>query len=338
MMKRNIYRLFINTILFSALLYTYGSAAAEERETLKGDAFTDTSRHVQMPEKWIKRPIKYEKWAEGADLSVTLDQHLYPALLPIIKGYAKEHNLDIAVKEGTCGITAGMLARKTVDIGGFCCPPGAEDRLPGLTFHTLGIGAIAILINSDNPIDDITLDQTRKIFQGKIFHWSEIEDLKGQKGIDLKIKVIGRLHCKARPGHWRLLLDHEDMFSPRMKEIGTIQDMIYHVAVFKGAIGYEIPWNIHRYKLKRKIKVLKIGGYDSYEPDHLISLRYPLYRTYNITTWEGEGITNSHALKLVDHILKEMGHLNKKFNIIPASKLRERGWKFKDNELVGQPQ
>ena len=59
------------------------------------------------------------------DMVVSLDQQMYPAIKPIIDDYAKKNAIKILVKDGTCGISAGMLAKKSVDVGGFCCPPGS---------------------------------------------------------------------------------------------------------------------------------------------------------------------------------------------------------------------
>jgi hypothetical protein len=39
----------------------------------------------------------------------------------------------------------------------------------------------------------------------------------------------------------------------------------------------------------------------------------------------------------VDYLLKEVENLDKKFNLVPSSRLRKAGWKFKDDELVGAP-
>lgn len=323
------------SFLIAAILFVTTEAA----KNLAGKAFTDPSQHVRMPADWQELPVKYEDWAQGADLAVSLDQHLYPALLPFIKTYAKKHGLDIAVQEGTCGISAGLLARKAVDIAGFCCPPGETDRLPALRFNTVGIGALAMLVHPDNPIDNITFDQSRQIFQGKIYRWSELKNSAGQQGPDVTIQTIGRLHCKSRPGHWRSLLDNEDVFSPRLHDVGTIQDVIRQVSFNTAAIGgFETLFMNDRYQQKRKLKPLRIDGLSPGEPEHLISSRYPLYFTFNLTTWERKGAENPNAQKLLDYLLQHAGNIDSRLGIIPASRLKKAGWKFEGNELIGEPQ
>jgi ABC-type phosphate transport system substrate-binding protein len=313
-----------------------GSAGAAPREVLKGEAFSDPARTQEMPEGWKDRPIRYDPSAGEADLVVTLDQHLYPAILGVIQEYAKKQGIKIAVSEGTCGISAGKLARKAVDMGGFCCPPGRADRLPGLRFHTLGIMPIALLVHPGNPIDNITLKEARDIFQGNVYRWPRPGDSSGQPGPGLTIQAVGRLHCKIRPGHWRLLLDNEDLFSTRLQEVGTIPDMISLIASAPGAIGYEVMMMAERYRKEGKVKALKIDGLAP-NAANLLSGSYPLYRALNITTWEGEKTKNPHAQKLVDYLVNQAGNLDSKFGIVPASSLRRAGWRFKGNELVGEP-
>ena len=230
-----------------------------------------------------------------------------------------------------------MAIDKSADMGGFCCPPGLTDRLPGLKFHTLGIASLALLVHPENPIDNISLEEARKVYQGYIYKWSEVKSDKRTNLPDQLIRPIGRLHCKLRPGHWRLLLDNEDLFSPDLQEIGSIDDMIKSVSINRAAIGYEALWMVRRYREMGEVKILKIDGLSPDDPVRLVSGEYPLYRTFNITTWEGEGIANPKAQRLVSHLLKEAGSLPGKFGIVPVSRLRKANWKFKGDELVGEP-
>ncbi len=322
------------------ILFTFVKAHADDipPHGLAGSPFSDPSLIQKMPEGWAEEPVKHDTSIGEADLAVTLDQHLYPALLSIIKEYAEKNNIKIIVNEGTCGISAGMLSRKEADIGGFCCPPAETDRLPGLKFHTFGISPLALLVHPDNPIDNVALEQARSIFKGDIYRWSELKTSTGKAGPNLPIQPVGRLHCKLRPGHWKLLLDDIDLFSPGLQEVGAIPDMIFKVASNKRAIGYAVLWNQIRYEDRGMVKALKINGYDPYNKSHLASLRYPLYRVYNLTTWEGENVKNPKAERLVDHIMKNTDKISEEHKIIPASSLRRAGWKFNGSELVGEPE
>lgn len=327
-------------VIFCIALFVFlrGAAVYAEHDPLRGlqgKPFTDPSKQMEMPESWKKEPIKYDPTSGSADLVIALDQQMYPLLLTTIQKYAKEQGLKIHIIEGTCGVTAGKVLRKAVDIGGLCCPPGETDRVPGLRFHTLGITPVALLVHTDNPVDNITTRQAQQIFKGEIRRWSELKTVQGAKGQDMPIQPVTRLHCKTRPVEWSLLLKDESLFSPRKLEVGAIPDMLATVSERPEAIGYETMWMVQLYK--GKVKALKIDGCHPEELSCLVSGRYPIHRTYTLSTWEGKGLVNPHAKKLVDYLFKYVETLDKRFGVIPASQLKQAGWKFKDEELVGKP-
>lgn len=299
-----------------------------------GAPFSDPDYRASVPAQWDRQPIRYEAWAEGADLAVTLDQHLYQALLPSIKRFADRNRLNIAVKEGTCGISAGKLTDRVVDMGGFCCPPGPEDRLPGLRFVTLGIGAIALLVHRDNPVETITLEQARALFEGTAYRWNDLGQ--GPERPAGFVHPVGRLHCKRRPGHWRLLLADENRFSPRLIEVTTIPDMIAAIASDRGAVGYEVLWMVEKANAWGRVKALAIDGISPFHTERLAAGGYPLYRTFNLAIWEGE-TANPHAARLARRLRAEVGELDPKYGIVAADRLRRTGWRFFGDELVGEP-
>ncbi|MBF0194990.1 MAG: substrate-binding domain-containing protein [Magnetococcales bacterium] len=299
--------------------------------------FTDPNVEMVKPEKWHKKQIKYGKWAKGADLVVTLDQHLYPTFLPMIKKYAKQNSIDIAVREGTCGTSEGLVNKKQVDIAGYCCAPSLTDRLPGLEFHTIGIAALAVLVNPDNPVKNLTTQQVRDIFRGKITNWNQIEPEHGEKRLNLPIRPVGRLHCKVRPGHWRLILDNEDEFSPALVEVGQISNMISVVAEYKGAIGYEVLWNLTRFKEEGEAKAVLVNNISPYNDAAVAQGKYPFYRVDNVTTWRDSHLANTNAKNLVNYIREKSVNTKDEFALIPEDSLRKNGWKFKGNELIGEP-
>jgi phosphate transport system substrate-binding protein len=311
---------------------------AYSSDPLTGPPFSDPAEVLTMPPEWQDKPLEYEEWAEGADIAVTLEQDVYRMLLPLIEQFEQETGIRVAVKEGTCGISAGMLSRKVIDIGGFCCPPPREDRLPGLEFHTLGIVAKAFLVHPENPVDELSGKELREIFRGKIHRWSEIAAPDGRPGPPLSIKPVGRFHCPLRPGHWRLLLDNEDLFSPNLYEVGSMPDMIAGVAANKGAIGWETLGTVEHYWDMGRVKPLRIDGYSPGDTEAMAAGNYPFYRTYNLTTWTGEGLENPDAEALVDYLINAAEGIDPAGSgLATASKLREHGWKFKGSELVGEP-
>jgi ABC-type phosphate transport system substrate-binding protein len=294
--------------------------------------FSDPAVFADVPDDWSSRPVKHVDKHSDADLVISLGQQTFPLFSDLIPEYARENNLKIVVKQGTCGITSGRLLKKKVDVGAFCCPPGKSDRLPGLKFYSLGISPIALIVNPDNPLDNVSSKQAREIFEGQISRWSEI-------GSDNKqlIKPVGRLHCKKRPGHWRSLLASGDEFSPRLFEVGVIPDMISQVSRSASSIGWETSLMVEYHQKKGDVKVLKIDGHSPAEIDYVLSGKYPLYRSYTLAAWDKKSKINQEAVKLIRYLQAHIEKVHKDINFIPVSRLKDAGWIFKGEEIVGEP-
>lgn len=327
------------TALAAAVVLVTGIGwAARLQAGQRGQAFSDPRETFPMQEEWLRRPVSYERGLQDADIVISLEQDVHQTILPLIEAYAKKTGLRVVTQEGTCGIAAGALARKSVDMGGFCCPPSREDRLPGLRFHTLGVAGLAFFVHPDNPVGEISSEDLRSLYRGRRYRWSELTGQDGKPGPDRTIVTIGRLHCQLRPGHWRQLLDDETLFSPRMREVGTIPDMISRVAELRDALGWEVLSMVEKYRGLGMVKLLSVDGYRPDDDRAILRLQYPFYRTYNVTTWEGDGVDNRKARDLVAYLLRETENLDPaRFGFVSASRLRKAGWRFSGEELIGEP-
>lgn len=302
-------------------------------------AFSDHQTETDMPAQWLATPFTREAWAMEADIAVSLDQHLYPALVGLIQNYGTNHGLTIAVREGTCGISSGLLNKKAVDLAGFCCPPSEIDRLPGLRFHTIGLGGLAVFVHPDNPVDSLTVDQVRGIFAGEIKSWAEITGLKIGPDPFLPIHPVVRPHCKFRPGRWRLLLDHEDLFGINVSESGSIEESISKVSADSMSIGImEAPYMLnYRYPSSAPVKILAINGIRPDDIDGVVRGDYPFYLVFNVTTWE-KGDTTLEGERLIAYLIREVEKISGQYGLVSPARLRKGGWKFKGDELIAGPQ
>lgn len=310
-----------------------GSHAFAASNSLRGDTFSNPANTLKMPPGWEAKGVDYGKKVAEADLVISFGQQTHPALHKITEQYARDNKLKIVIQSGTCGVSAGKLLRKAIDSGTFCCPPSVRDRLPGLEFHTIAISALSVFVNEKNPLDAITTKQARRIFKGKIRHWNE---LKTAKSLDNPIKTQARLHCKKRPGHWTLLLKNQEQFSPTLKEVGVIPDLIAKVGQLTDSISIETPFMINTYK-KGPVKMLKIDGHSPSDIDYVASGKYPFYRTYSITTWGNGGKQRERAIKLISFLRQHIEKNAQQLSMVPVSKLKAAGWKFKGDELVAEP-
>ena len=79
-----------------------------------------------------------------------------------------------AVQEGRCDIGLSSRALK------------AEEKEAGLKETVLAYDGIAIIVNPENPVSDLTLEQIAEIYTGRITNWKDLG------GNDAEIVLIGR--------------------------------------------------------------------------------------------------------------------------------------------------
>ncbi len=110
-------------------------------------------------------------------------------IMPISEKWAKvfssKTGINVNVHGG--GSTSGIKATRigTADIGASSRELNHEEKLL-LKQIPIGKDALAIIVNKSNNISNLTLDQARAIFTGRIKKWSEIG------GPDKPIQVINR--------------------------------------------------------------------------------------------------------------------------------------------------
>lgn len=68
-----------------------------------------------------------------------------------------------SVKEGICDI--GMASRELKD----------SEKEAGLTPTVIALDGIAVIVNNDNPTDNITTEQIMKIYTGEITSWADVK-------------------------------------------------------------------------------------------------------------------------------------------------------------------
>ncbi len=95
-----------------------------------------------------------------------------------------------------------------------------------------GYGAIAIIVNHENPIQSLDMEQLRKIYIGQIKNWKELG------GGDNPIAVVSR---GGRSGSEKYFEDEVlkgDKYVGRRYSIGLNEDIVKIVSKHKFAIGY----------------------------------------------------------------------------------------------------
>ena len=141
-----------------------------------------------------------------------------------------------AVSEGRCDI--GLASRALSD----------DEKASGLTGTVLALDGIAIIVNPENPVSDLSLETVAKIYRGEITNWKEVG------GNDAEIVLIGREAGSGTRDGFESVTDTEDACRYR-QELTSTGDVITAVAGNPNAIGYASLSSV-----KDSVKALSIGG------------------------------------------------------------------------------
>lgn len=175
------------------------------------------------------------------------------------------------------GIKAAKQGTKSKETFGFVCCPLSDEEIEKeqLIVYPLAKEPILILAHNDNPVNDLSIKQVRKIFRGEIQNWKDVG------GPDQPIVVVTRLHCKKRPGHWKTILPSHKEFRQERLNVKSAAAMVQRVSDFQGAIGHTgATW---KFKAEDNIKVISVNGIKP-TAENLANGKYPFYRQLSAIT------------------------------------------------------
>ena len=143
-----------------------------------------------------------------------------------------------AVSNGSCDI--GLASRALTD----------EEIAGGLTETVVALDGIAIIVNAENSVTDLTLEQIAQIYTGEVTDWSEF-------GSDVgAIANIGRESGSGTRDGFESITGTEDT-CVLAQELNSTGAVIEAVRTTPGAIGYA---SLSAVEGQEGITVLTVGG------------------------------------------------------------------------------
>ena len=182
-----------------------------------------------------------------------------------------------AVAEGRCDI--GLSSRFLKD----------EEKAQGLVETILAYDGIAVIVNPENSVADLTIQQIAAIFTGEITNWSELG------GSDAEIVLIGREAGSGTRGGFEEIVEVEDKCLYR-QELTSTGDVITAVSQNPGAIGYASLASV-----KDTVKAVSVGGVAPSE-ETVKDETYAIQRPFVLVTMEGTQL-NTAAQAFFDYAL-----------------------------------
>ena len=173
-----------------------------------------------------------------------------------------------AVQEGRCDIGLSSRALK------------AEEKEQGLVATTLAYDGIAVIVNPENTVEDLTVEQIAAIYTGEITNWSEVG------GMDAEIVLVGREAGSGTRSGFEEIVGVEDLCLYR-QELTSTGDVITAVSQNPGTIGYASLASV-----KDTVKAIMVGGVAPSD-ETVKDETYAIQRPFVLVTMEGTALTET---------------------------------------------
>ena len=173
-----------------------------------------------------------------------------------------------AVSEGRCDI--GLSSRALKD----------EEKASGLVETVLAYDGIAIIVNNDNHVTNISLEDLTKVYTGEITNWKDLG------GSDSEIVLIGREAGSGTRDGFETITNTKDLCQYR-QELTSTGDVITTVSTNPDAIGYASLASV-----KDNVKALTVDGVSPTEAT-IKDGSYPIQRPFVLVTKSGAALSET---------------------------------------------
>lgn len=179
-----------------------------------------------------------------------------------------------------------------------------EENPDAFDAYVIALDGIAVTVNKENTVSDLTKEQIAKIFTGEITNWSEVG------GADAAITVIGRESASGTRDGFESIFKVGDKCK-YAAELGETGQVVQRVSSDKNAIGYVSLASVDG------VKALKVDGVEATE-ENVSNGTYKVQRNFTqivkkgstdpiITAWfdflrsdEGQKIIKDQKLVTVE--------------------------------------
>ncbi len=184
-------------------------------------------------------------------------------------------NSGVSVTYDPTGSGAGIEAASngSADIGLASRALKDEEKAGGLTETVVALDGIAVIVNADSKVEDLSVEQIAKIFTGEITDWSEVG---GEAG---KISCIGREAGSGTRDGFESITGTKDACKLD-QELTSTGGVIEAVAGNANAIGYA---SLSAVEGKDTVKAVTVGGVACTE-ETILDGSYAIQRPFVLVT------------------------------------------------------
>lgn len=202
----------------------------------------------------------------------------------LMEGFMEDYPSIVVTTEYT-GSGAGLesLNAGSVDIGNASRHIKDSEKEAGAVENVVALDGIAVIVDKDNTVNDLTSEQLASIYTGAITNWSELG------GKDEAIVVIGREAGSGTRDAFEELNGVKDscVYAQELDSTGAV---LAKVAATPGSIGY-VSLDV----VNDTVVAAKLNGVDATEAN-ILNGTYALQRPFVMAT-KGEVSAQSDLVK-----------------------------------------
>jgi phosphate transport system substrate-binding protein len=221
-------------------------------------------------------PGTTEAAAQSGTIKVSGSTSVFPVLDGLKDMFMDKYpDIKVQVEQGGSGVGISNVTDGVVDIG--MSSRNLKDEEKGLSETTLCLDGIAVVVNNDNAVKDLTAEQIAKIYKGEIKNWKEVG------GKDAKITLITRESTSGTRGAFEeLVLDGEVIDDTLCLVQNSTGNAAASVESDPNAIGYISLGVLGNYS---KLHAVKVDGVEATE-ENVLNDSYTLSRPFLLLTKE----------------------------------------------------
>ena len=193
-------------------------------------------------------------------------------------------NSGVTVGYDPTGSGAGIEAagNGTADIGLSSRGLKDEEKASGLTETTVALDGIAIVVNADSAVEDLTVEQIAALFTGTTTDWADVGGAAGA------VAAIGRESGSGTRDGFESITDTKDacVLTQELTSTGAVIEAVKNNV---NAIGYA---SLSAVEGQEGVKAVTVGGVACTE-DTVLDGSYAIQRPFVLVTKDGAALSEA---------------------------------------------